>query len=449
MTAAASNAPVVRVALLGAGTVGSALIDLLRSRAAQLEVQSGARIELGGIAVADLSRARAAHVPAELLTTDGTGLVTDPAIDLVVELIGGVEPAGSLVTAALEAGKPVVTANKALLASARGVALRTLARDRGVDLLYEASVAGAVPLVRVLRESLTGERIRRVMGIVNGTTNFILTRMSEQGVDYGEALAEAQALGLAERDPSADVDGFDAAAKAAILAGVAFGYDMVIDDVEREGITGIEPADIQFAARSGYVVKPLAIVEVGDDGQLAARVHPAMLPTAHLLAGVREACNAVFIEGEAAGEVMLYGQGAGGAPTASAVLGDLIDATRNVRAGTTAPVPDRLPVRLYPSSELRSPCYVRIDVDDEPGVLGQVTRTFGDHTVSIRSMEQDAQAGGARLLFVTHAARWTEVQRTVEALAALEPVRRIGGAIRIVDGPESFGTAVPVGGSAR
>jgi len=444
-----SDNRIVSIGLLGFGNVGAAFSQLLETSADKIREMLGVELKISKIAVRDPAKYRDVLIERDKLCDDPMSVVNDSSVDIIIECIGGIHPAEDLIIQSLTNGKSVVTANKAVLASAEGIVLRTLAHDRGVDLLYEAAVAGAIPLVRVLRESLTGERIRRVVGIVNGTTNFILTRMSEQGVDYGEALAEAQALGLAERDPSADVDGFDAAAKAAILAGVAFGYDMVIDDVEREGITGIEPADIQFAARSGYVVKPLAIVEVGDDGQLAARVHPAMLPTAHLLAGVREACNAVFIEGEAAGEVMLYGQGAGGAPTASAVLGDLIDATRNVRAGTTAPVPDRLPVRLYPSSELRSPCYVRIDVDDEPGVLGQVTRTFGDHTVSIRSMEQDAQAGGARLLFVTHAARWTEVQRTVEALAALEPVRRIGGAIRIVDGPESFGTAVPVGGSAR
>ena len=232
----------------------------------------------------------------------------------------------------------MVTANKALLASPEGVGLRTLAQEQGVDLLYEAAVAGAIPLVRALRESLTGERIHRVMGIVNGTTNFILTKMSEQGADYADALAEAQALGLAERDPTADVEGFDAAAKAAILAGVAFGYDVAGADVMREGITGIRAVDVEFAERFGYAVKLLAIVERTGDDAVSVRVHPAMVPKTHPLAGVRDAFNAVFIEGEAAGELMLYGQGAGGLPTASAVVGDLIDATRNLLAGDHGPV---------------------------------------------------------------------------------------------------------------
>ena len=254
------------------------------------------------------------------------------------------------------------------------MALRTLAQEQGVDLLYEAAVAGAIPLVRALRESLTGERIHRVMGIVNGTTNFILTKMSEQGADYAEVLAEAQALGLAERDPTADVEGYDAAAKAAILAGVAFGYDVAGDDVMREGITGIRAVDVEFADRLGYVVKLLAVVErTGDDAAVGAGPsgHGA---EAHPLAGVRDAFNAVFIEGEAAGELMLYGQGAGGLPTASAVVGDLIDAARNLLAGTTAPAPDRQPARLLPEAELEAQYYVSLDVDRPPGVLGR-----GDH----------------------------------------------------------------------
>ncbi len=273
---------------------------------------------------------------------------------MVVELIGGLEPAGALVRAALESGKSVVTANKALLASPEGVALRSLAKQQGVDLLYEAAVAGAIPLVRALRESLTGERIHRVMGIVNGTTNFILTKMSEQGADYADVLAEAQALGLAERDPTADVEGYDAAAKAAILAGVAFGYDVGGAEVMREGITAVRAVDVEFAERLGYAVKLLAIVERTGEDALSVRVHPALVPKSHPLAGVRDAFNAVFIEGEAAGELMLYGQGAGGLPTASAVVGDLIDAVRNRSAGTTAPTPDRRPARLLPESELRT-----------------------------------------------------------------------------------------------
>ena len=251
MTSAPSPERTLRVAVLGCGNVGAALVGILQSRADALAVQSGAHLDIAGIAVHDLDAPRPDHVPRGLLTTDAAALVADPTVDIVVELIGGLDPAGPLVRTALDAGRPVVTANKALLASPDGVALRTLARERGVDLLYEAAVAGAIPLVRALRESLTGERIRRVMGIVNGTTNFILTKMGEDGADYPSVLAEAQALGLAERDPTADVEGFDAAAKAAILAGVAFGYDVSEDAVLREGITGISADDVDFATRSG------------------------------------------------------------------------------------------------------------------------------------------------------------------------------------------------------
>jgi homoserine dehydrogenase len=359
-------------------------------------------------------------------------LVTDPSIDVVVELIGGLDPAGDLIRTALKSGKAVVTANKALLASSEGVALRSLAKEHGVDLLYEAAVAGAIPLVRALRESLTGERILRVMGIVNGTTNFILTEMADHGADYADVLAETQELGLAERDPTADVEGYDAAAKAAILAGVAFGYDVADTDVMREGITGIKAVDVAFADRLGYAVKLLAIVERTGDDAVSVRVHPAMVPKSHPLAGVRGAFNAVFIEGETAGELMLYGQGAGGLPTASAVVGDLIDAVRNRLAGTTAPAPTRRPARMLSSSDLATRCYVSLDVVDRPGVLSTVAKVFGDNDVSIRSMEQDGLSGQARLLFVTHAALEGDVQATLASLRELAVVQQIGGVIRIV-----------------
>jgi homoserine dehydrogenase len=436
VTLAPPSERVVRVAVLGCGTVGAALVGILQDRAADLAVQSGARLEVGGVAVNDLTRSRPVHVPVELLTDRAALLAVDPSIDIVVELIGGLDPAGELVRAALDAGKPVVTANKALLASAEGVALRTLAKKRGVDLLYEAAVAGAIPLVRALRESLTGERIHRVMGIVNGTTNFILTKMGEQGADYADVLAEAQSLGLAERDPTADVEGYDAAAKAAILAGVAFGYDVAGADVMREGITGIRAVDVEFADRLGYEIKLLAIVERTGDDAVSVRVHPAMVPRSHPLAGVRGAFNAVFIEGEAAGELMLYGQGAGGRPTASAVVGDLTDATRNLLAGTTAPSPDRQPARLLPESELVAQYYVSLDVTDRPGVLAGVTKVFGDNQVSIRSMEQEGIAGEARLMFLTHRAREGDMRATRDALAALDTVEQIGGVMRIVGDTE-------------
>ncbi len=446
MTSAAPTPPagaepgerVVRVAVLGCGNVGAALVGILQDRADALAVQAGARLELAGIAVSDLAAPRPDHVPRELLTDDAAALLADPSVNVVVELMGGLEPAGTLVRTALDAGRPVVTANKALLASADGVALRALARDRGVDLLYEAAVAGAIPLVRALRESLTGERIRRVMGIVNGTTNYILTKMGEQGADYAAVLAEAQALGLAERDPTADVEGHDAAAKAAILAGVAFGYDVAGDAVLCEGISSVTAEDVDFARRFGYVIKLLAIVErVGEDS-LSVRVHPALVPEAHPLAGVRDAFNAVFIEGEAAGELMLYGQGAGGLPTASAVVGDVIDATRNLLAGTTAPAPDRQPAHLLDADDLVAGFCISLDVTDRPGVLAEVTAAFGAHGVSIRSMEQEARSAGpggaddgARLTFVTHGAREGDVRATLADLEGLDSLQRIGGVMRI------------------
>ena len=273
--------------------------------------------------------------------TDAAALVARDDVDVVVELIGGLHPAQELIEAALRAGKPVVTANKAVLAVS-GAELAELADASGVDLLYEAAVAGAIPIVRTLRESLAGEQIVRVMGIVNGTTNFILTRMEEDGVDFADALAEAQRLGLAERDPTADVEGHDAAAKAAILAALAFGSDVVDVDVHREGISGIRAVDVAYANRLGYSVKLLAVAELVDGGpELSVRVHPAMVPKAHPLASVRGAFNAVFVEGAVSGELMLYGRGAGGEPTASAVLGDLVDAARNLRAGAPAPAPKR------------------------------------------------------------------------------------------------------------
>jgi homoserine dehydrogenase len=432
VTSATPSGRTVGVGILGCGSVGSEVLGILEERPEPIAVQAGARLTVAGVAVRDPGRERPPQVRRELLTSDAKGLVTDPSVEVVVEVIGGLSPAGELVRMALEAGKPVVTANKALLASPQGVELRSLASERGVDLLYEASVAGAIPLVRVFRESLTGEHVRKVIGIVNGTTNFILTKMGEQGADYGDVLAEAQALGFAERDPTADVEGFDSAAKAAILAGVAFGYDVADTEVLREGITAVRAVDVEVAERFGYVIKPLAVVERIDDDSLSVRVHPAMVPKMHPLAGVRGAFNAVFVEGEAAGELMLYGQGAGGLPTASAVVGDLIDAVRNRLAGTSAPVPERKPVRLLPPTEVQTPYFVSLDVSDRPGVLAAVAAVFGNHSVSIRSMEQEGIGDEARLHFLTHLAREGSVRDTLAELGRLEVVEHIGAAIRIV-----------------
>ncbi|MGH9181980.1 MAG: homoserine dehydrogenase, partial [Acidimicrobiales bacterium] len=343
------------------------------------------------------------------------------------------EPARTLVLAALAAGKPVVTANKELLARC-GAELFEAAAKAGVDLLFEAAVAGAIPLMRPLRESLAGDRLQRVTGIVNGTTNFILTRMTETKASFDDALAEAQALGYAERDPTADVDGFDAAAKAAIIASVAFGVQVGVEDVFREGIRGIDADDIAMAGRLGYVVKLLALAEADGD-QVSVRVHPAMVPKDHPLAAVREAFNAVFVEGAAAGELMFYGRGAGGRPTASAVLGDVIDAASNLRQGTAGGVAGLARARIRPMEELESQYYLSIDVLDRPGVLEKVAGATARHNVSIRQMEQVGMGDEARLVLVTHMARERDMQATIADLHGLDVVDRVGALLRVI-GPE-------------
>ncbi len=424
--------PPVRVALLGCGNVGGALAELLLARQDDIAARSGIRLELVGIAVADIDRPRPSTIPAALFETDSAALAVRSDVDIVVELIGGLHPAQELIESALRAGKPVVTANKAVLALS-GAELADLAATHGVDLLYEAAVAGAIPVIRPLRESLAGEQIVRVMGIVNGTTNFILTRMEEDGVDFDDALAEAQRLGMAERDPTADIEGHDAAAKAAILAALAFGSDVVDVDVHREGISGIAAADVAYANRLGYSVKLLAIAELVDGGpELSVRVHPAMVPKSHPLASVRGAFNAVFIEGAVSGELMLYGRGAGGGPTASAVLGDLVDAARNLRAGAPGPAPKRTSITVRAQAELRSAFYLSMDVADRPGVLAAVTKVFGDHQVSIRAMEQVGLADEARLIFLTHLAREGDLLATIDALRLLRAVDRVSGVLRVI-----------------
>ena len=324
----------IRVGLLGCGNVGGALVPLLEQQAEMIEAKTGIRLEITRVAVRNMSKDRGMTLADGVLTRDAHEVVADPDIDLVVEVIGGIEPARELIATALRAGKPVVTGNKELLANV-GAELFALADEHGVDLLFEAAVAGGIPLIRPLRESLRGEPITRVMGILNGTTNFILTKMSEEGAEYGEALAEAQELGFAERDPTADVEGYDAGAKAAIIASISFGAKVVAGDVYHEGISGVTAADIAVARRLGYVVKLLGIADRdAATGEIAVRVHPAMVPITHPLASVRESYNAVFVEGDAVGQLMFYGRGAGGAPTASAVLGDVIDAAVNLDKGT-------------------------------------------------------------------------------------------------------------------
>jgi homoserine dehydrogenase len=443
-----SSSAAVRVAVLGCGNVGAPLVEMVRTRRDEIATRTGVVLEIAGVAVNDLTRRRDPAIPTALLTDDAKELVHRDDIDVVVELIGGLDPARSLVESALRAGRSVVTGNKALLASA-GSELAALAAANDVDLLYEAAVAGAIPVIRPLRESLAGERVTRVMGIVNGTTNFILTEMDQQGVDYAHALTEAQRLGLAERDPTADVGGHDAAAKAAILAGLAFGADIVDRDVPREGIDAVTISDVAFAARLGYVVKLLAVAELVDGGpDVSVRVHPAMVPRSHPLASVSGAFNAVFVEGAAAGELMLYGRGAGGVPTASAVLGDLVDAARNVVRHSHAPAPRRRAVMIRPLDELHSAFYLSLDVADRPGVLAQVATVFGQHGVSIRAMEQVGLGDEARLIFLTHIALEGAMQATIADLALLPAVDRVGGLLRVI-GPDGGGPDDPPSGADR
>ncbi len=419
------------MAVLGCGNVGAALVDVLLRRGREIANRTGVQLELAGVAVADPRKTRPVDIDPDLVTSDASSLVGRSDVDVVVELIGGLTPAQALVEQALRAKRPVVTANKALLA-VHGGELADIASANGVDLLYEAAVAGGIPLIRLLRESLAGERIVRVIGIVNGTTNFILTRMVEDATSYQDALAEAQRLGFAERDPTADVEGEDAAAKAAILAGLAFGADVAMDDVYREGITGLDKIDIDAARQLGYVVKLLAVVELEPDGAVSVRVHPAMIPATHPLASVRDAFNVVFVEGESSGELMLYGRGAGGDPTASAVLGDLIDAARNLQRGTAAPSPRIVPVAVRPIEELRCPYYLSLEAFDRPGVLAVVAAVFGAHGVSIRSMEQVGLGDEARLMFLTHEAREGDVRATLAELERLDEVDRVGGMLRVM-----------------
>jgi homoserine dehydrogenase len=419
----------LKVALLGCGNVGSQVARLLREEADELAVRIGARLELAGIAVRRLSHPRPGIDPA-LLTTDAMELATRPDIDIVVEVVGGIEPARSVLLAAMKNGKSVVSANKALLAE-YGEEIHAASRAFGADLYYEAAVAGAIPLLRPLRESLAGDTVHRVLGIVNGTTNFILDRMDSAGSDFSESLEEAQALGYAEPDPTADVEGFDAAAKAAILASLAFHTRVTAADVYREGITEVSAADIASAKLLGRTVKLLAICERSGGG-VAVRVHPAMIPRSHPLAAVGGAYNAVFVEAKSAGQLMFYGAGAGGTPTASAVLGDIVAVARNRVAGTRGPEPTtyaELPV--LPMGDTLTRYHVSLDVADRPGVLAPVAEAFARHGVSIQAVRQTSRGTEALLIIVTHVAPDAALATTVSELQALPVVRAVASVMRV------------------
>ncbi|MGZ8630096.1 MAG: homoserine dehydrogenase [Actinomycetota bacterium] len=420
----------IRVGLLGCGTVGAAVIRLLHEHADDIAMRAGCRITVTRVAVRDPARTRDVPLPPEGFTTDGVAIVDDPAIDVVCELIGGMEPAKSLLLRALAGGKSVVTANKELLATG-GRQLFEAADAAGLDMLFEAAVAGGIPLIRPLKESLAGERIGRLLGIVNGTTNYILTQMSEHGWSFEEALDEAQRLGYAEADPTADVEGFDAAAKCAILASIAFNSRVVASDVYREGITGITAQDIADADRMGYVVKLLAIAELDDD-EISARVHPAMIPKAHPLAAVRDAFNAVFVEGEKAGQLMFYGRGAGADPTATAVVGDLVAASRHlVTGGRDMGCTCSLDRRIRPMDDTRGQYYLNLHVEDRPGVLAEIAGDFGHNGVSIERVWQEGAGDEATLVFITHRAQEGALQKTLQELRESTAVRAIASVLRV------------------
>lgn len=421
----------LRIALLGCGVVGTEVARVLTGDADELAQRVGAPIELVGIAVRREGRRRDLDVSDDLFTTDAMSLVTRGDLDVVIEVIGGIEPARGLILAALENGASVVTANKALLAE-DGATLYEAAEKAERDLYYEAAVAGAIPIVRPLSDSLAGDRVTRVLGIVNGTTNFILDAMSTTGAGFNDALDEAQRLGYAEADPTADVEGFDAAAKAAILAGLAFHTRVTISDVHREGITEVTAADVRSAAEIGSVVKLLAICELGASGEVSARVHPAMIPDTHPLASVRGAYNAVFVESEGAGQLMFYGPGAGGAPTASAVLGDVVSVARHRLAGVRgAGETVHAQHEIVPIGRARTRYHVAIDVDDRPGVLSAVAQAFAANDVSIKTVRQEGHGDDAQLVVVTHEAEDAALSATIDRLRELDMVRGVSSVMRV------------------
>lgn len=422
----------IGIGLLGAGTVGSALIARLVGESDAIAAKTGLTFDVRKIGVNRLDREREFAVTDGLLTDDPFEVVNDPTVDLVVEVMGGKEPAGDLILAALLAGKPVISANKELIAS-RGPELIAAAERAGVPFLFEAAVGGGIPIIRPLSETLAGERLDRVLGIVNGTTNYILTQMASEGSTYGAALDQATDLGYAETDPTADVSGADAAAKAAILASLAFGTWVGVDDVYVEGIEDLTSVDMEFAAEFGYVIKLIAVCERSAVG-VSARVHPAMIPLDHPLASIRGATNAVFLEGPTIESLLFSGPGAGGRPTATAVLGDVIDAARETLAGAqVAPRIRFSPADLIPFTDVTTRWYVRLQVNDQPGVLAQIASGFGDAGVSIRSVRQEGVDDEAALIVVTHSAAESAQRSALASLKAIDEVIEVASVIRVLE----------------
>ena len=416
--------------MLGCGVVGSQVARLLGQDSGDFAARAGAKLVLKKVAVRDLKIERE-HVEASLLTSDAQALVNDPAINIVIEVMGGINPARELLLKAIKSGKSVITANKALLAK-HGAELFEAADKNGVDLYYEAAVGGAIPILRPLRESIVGDHVHRVMGIVNGTTNYILTKMDEEGSDFESALKEAQRLGFAEADPSADVEGLDAAAKAAILAGLAFHTRITIDQVSAEGITKISARDIQVARDINHVIKLLAIAELTQKSEVSVRVQPTLLPRQHPLAAVRNAFNAIFVEAESAGELMFYGRGAGGAPTASAVLGDLIAIARNMTGGGSGHgESDYAELKPADQGSVLTRYLIRLDVNDRPGVLAAVAQIFATNKVSIETVRQSGRGDSAELIVMTHSATEGSLSATVAALAKSDSVKNVESVLRV------------------
>jgi homoserine dehydrogenase len=420
----------LKIAMLGCGVVGSQVARLLIANKADLSTRAGANLELVKVAVRN-PKSKNYGVPDELLTSDLKSIVSDPQVDLVIELLGGIEPARELILTALKNGKSVVTANKALLAK-HGAELYAAADNANVDLYYEAAVAGAIPILRPLRESLVGDQVLKVMGIVNGTTNYILTKMDENGAAFEDALREAQKLGFAEADPTADIEGGDAAAKAAILAGLAFHSRVTDLDVYKEGISNISAIDVKVAKAMDLVIKLLAIADVTDEGAIAVRVHPALISRSHPLASVRDSYNAVFIESASAGQMMFYGRGAGGEPTASAILGDLVAVARNKLAGGSGPAEsDYADRKIVKIGDTKTRYLIRLNVADKPGVLESVAHVFASHKVSIQTVRQSGAGDKAELVVMTHISKESALSATVKDLSKLDSVTDVASVIRV------------------
>jgi len=429
----------LRIALLGAGSVGSQVARLIIENKEELAARVGAELELAGVFVRDKKSARDYEIPAELLTTESDSLIL--GADIVIEVMGGIEPARTLILQALNSGSDVITANKALLAS-HGTELFDAAEQVGAQLYFEAAVAGAIPIIRPLRESLAGDKVKRIMGIVNGSTNYILDRMDSAGLTLEQAMAEATNLGYLEADPSLDVEGYDAAQKAAILASLAFHTEVPLEKVYREGITKITREQMAAAKRDGYVIKLLAICEAiaadgvhGDEG-ISVRVYPAMVPLEHPLASVRGAFNAVFVEAEAAGSLMFYGAGAGGTQTASAVMGDLVSAAkRHVAGGPGLADSVHADLEVLPIARIKTRYQITLEVSDQPGVLAQIANVFAKYNVSIETVEQSAKMIEAEtvawLEIGTHRASDKDLAAVVAELSSSESVEQITSVIRV------------------